>query len=740
MNDLTAHCGPSGRSRLAAVVAATTAIAVVAVVSPARAAEPTAATTTVSGWGALQGRLGQHRAASGASAVTGGGLSRAAVADQLRTSLRSRGLAPRPAGSAQSLSPSVVDAAVTVTVNTPSKQAVSFAPTAGATASAPLTMQGSHPVYDVEWGPSGEVRVQHSDALDPDMDWVTGADGDTGYLRSSHYLWAGQRSWSPLGDSFVGIRPLDDYVYAVPTAGQLARGHGFEGGSAFGSAVVSPYADVVLSAVGDAGHHDIGWQEDDFPLSAATLWAGPGRGVLGLDPAYQLAEPETALPPGTTVFDDVPPAEYLAFKGLTLDTATPKLFVDHADGANGANNPVAVADLGRLCDFNQLAFSPSHTAIAYVKAVGPSGSECTRTELHVLRATGARYDSGTTDVLVSTSAANAPYSAPSWRAKTPPAAAYRLGGRDRVEVAVNASQFSYADHEAPAVVLAGSTAYADALAGTPLATRAGGPVLFSASSTLDSRTAAEIDRVLQPTGTVYLVGGPATLSDAVKAAVSKSGRTVKRLGGANRFDVALGIATEIDTELGGIGAVFVADGLNWPDALVSGPAAGLVGGVVVLSRGGTLTPDTESFLDSFGFAGPPDLATGQTGVWAVGGNAITATADRADTAALGGANRFAVAATVADTFFSGPSITGLADGRNWPDAVSGGATMARMGQPIMLTNGANYAPGLREHIDGARGSIDMVLAFGGTASVPDSAVTAAVARAGTQTVLYGPSM
>jgi hypothetical protein len=59
--------------------------------------------------------------------------------------------------------------------------------------------------------------------------------------------------------------------------------------------------------------------------------------------------------------------------------------------------------------------------------------------------------------------------------------------------------------------------------------------------------------------------------------------------------------------------------------------------------------------------------------------------------AISGADRYQTAALVADLFFvlpgsEGPAVAGLATGANFPDALSGGAVMALIGGPMLLTN------------------------------------------------------
>ena len=613
-------------------------------------------------------------------------------------------------------------------VTTSGRTSHSVAPTAGAALGAASTWGGT----SAQWGPAGDrVLVQNS------TDHAANADGSHGVDYQSLGT-AAQRQWSPFGDAAVGSSATSTTIQTA--APGLRQQVPFDLGAVDGSPTVGSYGDVAIMAYHPSGApatSDLAYQllDGSTNVQVDEPMAQPAES-LGLS-AYSPREPHLALRPGVSVVDDT--NEYLAFAGLVPGTSNAKLFVDH-DDSQTEYLPVPVADLGALCSGNQMTFSPSHSQIAYIKAVGPAGSECSQSELHVLKASGDRYDAGATDIVVNTLPAGSHFENPTWKAQTPAAASFRVDGRDRVEVAINASSAMFADDDANVVVLSGAKAFADALAGSPLAAQVGGPVLFTNTSTLDPRTRSEIDRVLLPGGTIYITGGTATVSSGIETALKNAGYDVRRLGGRNRYEVAVYVAKALVTEMGPRANIFVADGNNWPDALVSGPAASLMNGAVLLTSGATMPATTKSYLDSLGFTAKPNRAAYQGGVYAVGGAARTATASRADTDrdALFGVNRYQVAQKVADTFFGAESTVGLADGRNWPDAVSGGATMALLGQPILLSSGSTVPAYTQARIAQSRSAADFVLAFGGTASVPDSAITTAVALAGNQTVIWGP--
>jgi putative cell wall-binding protein len=308
-------------------------------------------------------------------------------------------------------------------------------------------------------------------------------------------------------------------------------------------------------------------------------------------------------------------------------------------------------------------------------------------------------------------------------------AVFRVQGPDRVATAIDASQFLFGDAPsgAEAVVLARSDLFPDALAGVPLAAASTGPLLITPPTQLDGRVAAEMQRILPLDRPVYLLGGTGALSQAVEDQVKALGyTTVTRLAGPDRFATALAIAIQVEQVLGEAPfVVLVATGRNFPDALAAGAAAGF-GGVVVLSNDATLPQPVRDYVVVKQQVDNALVAT-------VGGPAEPSYPE-ADLA-ISGADRYQTAAVVADVFFlipggEPPVVAGLATGTNFPDALSGGAFMALLGGPMLLTNPTtlNAHPGafLAEN----RATIDAAFIFGGSGAVSnlvDGQVAAAIA-------------
>ena len=536
-------------------------------------------------------------------------------------------------------------------------------------------------------------------------------------------------AWAPAGDGFVS--GVGGELVAQSTNPDYASPLGAPGGVT--DAAVSPYGGEVFVREASA--------------TGSTLLVGPtpftGLGGLtsytdlGLSD-YTPGAPAVGQAPGTGIFAPNDGATYLAFAGSVPGSGEARLFVDHQDGlpSGSYTNPVAVADTGSACDdVAAPEFSPDRRMIAYVKAVGSTGEECTAFEVHVkLIGSGDRYASGSgADTVIWTTGLGDP--APtviSWRPDNPPAHLERVDGLNRYEVSANTAYFWDAD-STDTVVVAGGTAYADALTGGPLAALYGAPTILTAPDALRPVTADAIDWVLEDGGTVYVVGGPVSVSPDVLAQLTARGYDVQRIDGANRYEVAVNVATKLDDVRGSLPKVaFVSSGKAFADALVAGPAASVNDGPVLLSNGSALPTVTADYLASLGT---------DARLYAIGGAGAASIAADPRTEVVGGATRYDVAGNVAQRFFSGWYVLALADGRNWPDAASGGTLMANWRQPVLLTNGTTTLPaGTLTQTLQTRESIDVVLGFGGPVSIPAGALTAARSAAGDQTTYFGPDM
>ncbi|WP_370370489.1 cell wall-binding repeat-containing protein [Catenulispora sp. GP43] len=296
----------------------------------------------------------------------------------------------------------------------------------------------------------------------------------------------------------------------------------------------------------------------------------------------------------------------------------------------------------------------------------------------------------------------------------------RLAGGDRVGTAVAASQSAWENfggagtgrRTAKSVTLSRSDLFADALGGAGFAAHQQGPLLLTDPKHLDQATMAELRRVLGPGGgangpTVYLLGGDSALSPDVQKALVAANYHVDRIGGANRFDTAVKIAQQDSGTKPS--KVLVATGIDYPDALAAGAAAGAnANAVVVLTNDKKMPPETAAYLNSI---------AGAT-VYGVGGQAVAALGGRPQIP-LKGADRVATSLLVARNLFDAPGSVGFATSMNWPDSLAGGALQGTVGGPLILvspTTGLSADEQL--WLTQSATAISSVQIYGGPAAVP----------------------
>lgn len=278
----------------------------------------------------------------------------------------------------------------------------------------------------------------------------------------------------------------------------------------------------------------------------------------------------------------------------------------------------------------------------------------------------------------------------------------RLAGTDRIDTAIEISQEGHPGGGATAAVLARADAFPDALAGAPLAIAEGGPMLLTGSASLDPRVEEELRRAVLPGGTVFVLGGTNALSPAVEASLRSAGLVPRRLAGTDRYETAVAVARA----LGSPRTLLLATGRNFPDAVVSGAAAGQRSAAVLFTDDRRMPPATADYL------------RGSTTVYAVGDQAATAAPSAIP---LRGDNRYDTAVVVARTFFGNenmPKQMGVATGANFPDALAGSALVTMDGGgPLLLTLPDALPHSVAEYIADYVVPVEAIYIYGDTGAV-----------------------
>lgn len=147
----------------------------------------------------------------------------------------------------------------------------------------------------------------------------------------------------------------------------------------------------------------------------------------------------------------------------------------------------------------------------------------------------------------------------------------RLFGDNRYETAVAISEGTESD----VVYVATGQNFPDALTAAAVAGHEGAPVLLAQVNNLPNVTAAALADIAP--SEIILVGGEPAVSAAVEAELAAIA-PVTRIAGEHRYETAALLAERIDSTDG----VYLATGLNFPDALTGSALAGHQGSPVLL--------------------------------------------------------------------------------------------------------------------------------------------------------------
>ncbi len=240
------------------------------------------------------------------------------------------------------------------------------------------------------------------------------------------------------------------------------------------------------------------------------------------------------------------------------------------------------------------------------------------------------------------------------------------------------------------VVLAYGLGYADALAGVPLASALGAPILLTAKDTLPEETLGEIKRI--GANKVIILGGEGAVSKNVENVLKNNSITVERCAGTTRFETAAKIAHKLDPEPS---EIFFVYGFNYADALsVSTVAAVKKAPVIYLKTSGGLDAQTAAYLKSVKGKVKNACVIGGEGVISsdMMNEAANALGLKAGTTVkrIAGKNRYATCVEVNTSFSS--VLTGkamcIAKGLDFPDALAGGVFAAKNKAPLLLADKA----------------------------------------------------
>ncbi len=271
----------------------------------------------------------------------------------------------------------------------------------------------------------------------------------------------------------------------------------------------------------------------------------------------------------------------------------------------------------------------------------------------------------------------------------------RLAGPDRYGTAAAAAA-RYPAHQAVVYVASGAQ-FADAATAAAIAGQQGAPLLLVQPTAIPAAISTQLTR-LAPARIVVL-GGTGAVSagvfDQLKAYTTPTAGQVSRAAGADRYATAVDLAETTFTSP--VDTVVVVDGQDFADAVSAAPLAALDQGPVLYVQPDAVPSSVDDALLNVlkpthivivgGTAVVSDAVAGRLVATYLGGDASRLTR-------LGGADRYATAEQVALQVADGssPAAVYVASGLSFPDALTGAALAASLGDPVLLAKPTTPLP------------------------------------------------
>lgn len=263
----------------------------------------------------------------------------------------------------------------------------------------------------------------------------------------------------------------------------------------------------------------------------------------------------------------------------------------------------------------------------------------------------------------------------------------RYFGSDRYQTAVAISRAHYQSADSglagglavpDTIYIASGEGFADALAASAAAAKAKAPLLLTRNKSLPAEVEDEIWRLYPKR--IFVVGGPASVSESVFQKIKSMIPSTVRLTGADRYVVS---RATIASSFTSANKVYIATGLNFPDAVSASAVAAKQGLPMLLVSGNasTLNQESISLLKRLGVK-----STVLVGGSAVVSSGIFNTLNRngLGPVRVGGINRYEVNIALTKPFLADTKRTYLTTGSTFADALSISATAGQGNAAVLL--------------------------------------------------------
>jgi putative cell wall-binding protein len=296
---------------------------------------------------------------------------------------------------------------------------------------------------------------------------------------------------------------------------------------------------------------------------------------------------------------------------------------------------------------------------------------------------------------------------------------HRIAGSGRYQTAVEIAREGWGTN-APTVVLARGDLYPDALAGAPLAAEYEAPILLTKQKNLPSSTRKALIEL--KTKKVVILGGTKAIEPSVEKELDDMGIKVNRVSGSNRYDTAVQIAKELNSNKE---EVFIATGSDFPDALSIASYAAQKKRPILLTKKDSVPTQVKNYVK------------GAKKVYIVGGTNVISDnvkSNFSNAERIAGISRYSTAIEVISKFYDSNPKMYISTGTNFADALTGSALAAKNNTAIMLVDKNKLVGDVNFLFH--RNNVKSFDIFGGTSAVSDKVLT----EVGTVTQSVGDSI
>ncbi|MCH3965056.1 MAG: cell wall-binding repeat-containing protein [Clostridium sp.] len=295
----------------------------------------------------------------------------------------------------------------------------------------------------------------------------------------------------------------------------------------------------------------------------------------------------------------------------------------------------------------------------------------------------------------------------------------RAGGADRYATAAQVATENWAEGSENVVLVSGQ-GYADSVSASVLAKKLNAPILLTTPDELSADASSALTK-LSPKN-VYIVGGTASISDAIESGLKGTYSNVERLGGKDRYDTNLAVAQKlVDLGVSKDNIIAVA-GTGFSDALSVAPVAAAKDEILLLTNN-----NVASLSATTDFAKDANVTV--VGTTNVVSDAVY-DALKADSRVDGGTDRFETNLNVLNKFDSDLKTDKLyaanASGQGYADALVASAVAGKYSAPLVLldTEDAAATSNAVKYIGTKATKTTDLQVVGGTGVVTDSTVSA----------------